>query len=89
MRRSQLIVYGSVQGVFFRYSTKKEAKKLKLTGWCRNESDGTVLIEVQGDSEGIDKFITWARQGSPLARVEKIEISELDIDKEEEEFEIR
>lgn len=89
MRRIKIIVHGSVQGVFFRYSAKKEAKKLNLTGWCCNDSDGTVSIEAQGEEEKINKFITWVHKGPPLAHVNELAISKIDLENEEEDFEIR
>lgn len=89
MKRVKIIVNGDVQGVFYRYYAKKEAKKLKLLGWCRNEADGSVFIIVEGDSQSVDKFIKWSKIGSPLASVDEVLISEEKPTGQEKEFEIR
>ncbi len=49
--------YGRVQGVGFRYKAKYTADSLRLTGWVRNEYDGSVTMEVQGKEEIIDQLI--------------------------------
>ena len=49
--RKHIKFYGSVQGVNFRYTSSTIAKKLGLTGWVRNEYDGSVEMEAQGTSE--------------------------------------
>lgn len=41
-KRAEIKVVGSVQGVFFRAGVKAEAERLGLSGWARNEPDGTV-----------------------------------------------
>lgn len=69
-------VYGRVQGVFFRATALEEAEKLGLVGFVRNESDGSVYIEVEGEKENLDKFISWCHVGPPLARVDKVEVKE-------------
>ena len=46
--RKHIVFYGRVQGVGFRYTAKYLAQSLELTGWVRNEYDGTVTMEVQG-----------------------------------------
>lgn len=58
-------VSGRVQGVFFRVSTQREASRLGLTGFVRNEPDGSVYVEVEGEHEIIDKLLTWFRKGGP------------------------
>ena len=55
--RKHIKFYGSVQGVSFRYTSSTIAKKLGLTGWVRNEYDGSVEMEAQGTSELINKLI--------------------------------
>jgi acylphosphatase len=76
MRRVHLIVYGRVQGVFFRHNTKKIADKLNLKGWVRNNPDDTVEIVAEGNDDAIDKLINWCRKGPIGAKVEKVEIKE-------------
>lgn len=73
MQELFLKVHGRVQGVFFRHNTNELAQKLKLAGWVKNVSDGTVEILAQGDSEKLKKLEEWARKGSMLAKVEKVE----------------
>lgn len=73
-------VFGLVQGVFFRDATKKEALALHLTGWVRNEPEGFVQIEAEGPNEAMKKLVDWCHQGSPLSRVEKVLVSEGNIE---------
>ena len=58
-------VSGRVQGVFFRASTQREASRLGLTGFVRNETDGSVYLEVEGEPVVIDKLVTWIQKGGP------------------------
>ncbi|WP_080146817.1 acylphosphatase [Marinilactibacillus piezotolerans] len=68
-------VYGHVQGVGFRMSTKQAADEIGVTGIVRNESDGSVYAEAVGSSEQIDQFIEVLRKGpSPAASVDKVVI---------------
>ena len=66
-------IYGKAQGVFFRHSAKKKAEELEISGLARNEEDGTVYIEAQGEKENLEKFIKWCRVGPAPASVEKVE----------------
>jgi acylphosphatase len=66
-------IYGRVQGVGFRFSTKHLADELGVSGIVRNESDGSVYVEAVGDKEAIEQFITELAKGpSPSADVTKI-----------------
>ena len=76
MITKQVKVIGKVQGVYFRASTKNEASDLGLHGWVRNETDGSVLIQVTGETEQIDRFIAWCRKGPLLARVDEVQLSD-------------
>lgn len=51
--RKQIRVYGSVQGVGFRYRTEHAAESVGATGWVRNDPDGSVFMEIQGTEEQI------------------------------------
>ena len=57
VERRHIIFYGRVQGVGFRYKASYSAKSLGLTGWVKNEDDGTVVMEVQGSKVLIKKLI--------------------------------
>lgn len=69
-------IYGKVQGIFYRITAKEEAAKLNITGFARNEPDGSVYIEAEGEEEKLDQFINWCHKGSPLAKVAKVETTE-------------
>ncbi|HYC85861.1 MAG TPA: acylphosphatase [Chryseosolibacter sp.] len=71
-------VSGKVQGVFFRASAREKADAVGVTGFVRNEADGSVYIEVQGEEDAIEEFIHWCRQGPPRARVDRCEVREID-----------
>lgn len=79
LKHLNIKIFGLVQGVFFRVSAKEQADKLNLKGFARNESDGTVYIEAEGEKENLDKFIEWCKIGPTLANVEKIEVTKGDL----------
>ena len=56
--------YGRVQSVGFRYRAEKSASIYDIYGWIRNNSDGSVEMEVQGEEENIDKMIELIKQGN-------------------------
>ncbi|GGG52784.1 acylphosphatase [Hymenobacter glacieicola] len=64
-----------VQGVFYRQSTRTEARRLGLVGYARNNEDGTVTIEAEGSVAALDALEAWCRQGPPAARVEQVTVS--------------
>ncbi|MBN1650102.1 MAG: acylphosphatase [Bacteroidales bacterium] len=72
-----ILVSGRVQGVGFRYYTRKKAEECKVTGFVQNKSDGSVYIEASGEEIDIDTFIDWCKQGPAWAKVSKAEISNL------------
>jgi acylphosphatase len=82
MKRFHIVVRGLVQGIGFRYYSDKEAKRLYLSGWVRNQSDGSVEIEVQGEEKLVLEFIEWVHQGPTNALVESVDITELPEKKE-------
>jgi acylphosphatase len=69
-----LKIYGKVQGVFFRDSSRIKARELNLSGFVQNESDGTVLIVVEGDDRDLRRMIDWCKNGPDNADVEKVGI---------------
>ena len=73
MKRIVIDIEGRVQGVFFRYSTKKTAKKLGLEVYAQNMADGSVHIEAQGSKEKLEELLEFAKEGPRMARVDDIE----------------
>ncbi|MCB2379642.1 acylphosphatase [Hymenobacter sp. BT635] len=68
-----LHIHGRVQGVFFRQSTRAEAQRLSLTGYARNNADGSVTIEAEGPTAALDALEAWCHHGPPAARVDRVE----------------
>lgn len=66
-------IYGFVQGIFFRFGAKVEAEKLLIKGFARNEDDGSVYIEAEGDEKDLSLFLDWCKKGPALARIEKVD----------------
>ena len=62
--------------MFFRDSALKKANDLGLAGFARNDLDGSVYIEVEGDEEPLGKFVSWCKDGPPMANVREIEAEE-------------
>jgi acylphosphatase len=71
--RAIVRVSGRVQGVSYRAAARREARRLGLAGWVRNEPDGAVAIDVEGDRDAVAAFLRWCAQGPPAARVAAIE----------------
>lgn len=71
-----LKIFGKVQGVFFRVSSREKARELGLASFnAENMPDGTVQIIAEGKEEDINKLIEWCREGGPeYAEVEKVEV---------------
>jgi acylphosphatase len=74
-KRAHIVVRGIVQGVFFRYTTQREAQGLGLTGWVKNIPDGGVEIVCEGDKEAVEKLVQWSRSGPRGAFVEETDVS--------------
>lgn len=73
MVKAKIQVYGVVQGVGFRFTTKRLADELKVNGIVRNESDGSVYIEAVCKEDIFEKFIEEVAKGpSPSANVDKV-----------------
>ncbi len=79
MKAYKIIVSGRVQGVGFRFFSQQEAQGLNLHGTVRNQSDGTVLIYVQGEDEPLMNFLSWLHQGPKTSKVEQLEYLEIPI----------
>jgi acylphosphatase len=86
--RKRIRFTGRVQGVGFRYRTQRMAAEIGLTGWVRNEYDGSVIMEVQGIESKIDRLIDTLN-GSRFIRITDMDIKRIDIVEEERYFSIK
>jgi len=68
----QAVVYGYVQGVFFRAFVAEQASELGLTGYVRNLRGGGVEVLAEGERRQLEKLIDCLKIGPPDARVEKV-----------------
>ena len=73
LKQLQLVVRGRVQGVYFRASTQREARRLGLSGWVKTRVDGSVEILAEGEEIAIRELYSWAQKGPSAARVERVD----------------
>jgi len=60
--RYDIIFTGRVQGVFFRATTRDTAAGFAVTGWVRNEHDGSVRCVAEGEEKELDAFVAAVQQ---------------------------
>jgi acylphosphatase len=75
IKHVEITITGQVQGVFFRQSAKDVADDLGLTGFVKNEPDGSVKIVAEGTEDSLQKLADWARVGTENARIENVDVS--------------
>ncbi len=86
--RKRIRVYGRVQGVGFRYLTMMAATQLDLTGWVQNLADGSVLLEVQGKKDMVERLIPTVENGH-WVRIDHIEEEWIDTVNSENSFRVQ
>ncbi len=72
----KISINGRVQGVFFRDFVRKKARYLGIKGFVKNESDGSVYIEAEGEYDEMKEFIKFCKRGPEMAEVEKLNVEE-------------
>ena len=72
----RFLIRGRVQGVGFRWFVEREAFILRIAGWVRNNSDGTVEVLAQGTREQLAGLHSRLREGPRAARIDDVEVSE-------------
>jgi acylphosphatase len=77
MKTIQMKIIGRVQGVCFRASTQKQAIKLGVTGFVKNNADGSVKVVASAETEILEKLIAWCRIGPIMAKVTDLTVEEL------------
>ena len=76
MVRRRIVFRGWVQGVGFRYRARHAASLYGCTGWVRNEWDGSVTMEIQGEESAIDDVIIYIERGL-YVRIENMDVRQV------------
>lgn len=76
MRRVRVVIRGDVQNVGFRSWTRHKAEHFGITGWVKNNDDGSVEAVFEGDDAKVDELVEECRRGPPGSYVEKVDIEE-------------
>lgn len=79
MKHLDIEIFGKVQGVSFRASTKAVADQLGIKGITKNREDGSVYVEAEGNSYSLDLFLDWCNEGPDEAIVENVIQSESEL----------
>ena len=88
MVRKHFRFTGRVQGVGFRYRAKYAAGGMCITGWVKNEWDGSVEMEVQGTEEAIDRMLIMINSGDYIV-IDNIESQDIPLLENESGFHVR
>ncbi len=89
MAAARFYIAGRVQGVFFRASTRAEARRLGITGYAKNLADGRVEVQAHSDdTEALAELESWLQHGPPQARVDTVKRQSA-TDPAPQDFEIR
>jgi acylphosphatase len=72
--RAHVFVSGTVQGVYFRATTRDRAREAGVDGWVRNLDDGRVEAVFEGPVDAVESMVTWCHEGSPAATVEDVSV---------------
>lgn len=70
------MVFGQVQGVYFRHTCRQVATERRVAGWVRNRPDGAVEAVFEGDPDQVREMVAWAHRGPAMARVDSVEVHE-------------
>lgn len=86
--RKHMVFTGRVQGVGFRYRAFYAAKGIGVTGWVRNNEDGTVEMEAQGSEGQIQKMLKMLQRDSYI-KIDKVDTVGVPLDELERGFRVR
>ena len=87
MVRKHIVFTGQVQGVGFRWRARQAARLYDCTGWCRNEWDGSVTMEIQGRVAAIDRVIRDI-EASRWIRIQGMDVTVLPEEPDERGFDV-
>ncbi|WP_415381030.1 acylphosphatase [Halosimplex sp. TS25] len=70
--RAHVYVSGTVQGVYYRATTRDEARDRGVDGWVKNLADGRVEAVFEGPEDVVESMVEWCHEGSSRARVDDV-----------------
>jgi acylphosphatase len=73
--RRRVVVHGYVQGVFFRDTTRREARRRGVAGWGANRADGAVEAVFEGEPVAVEEMVRFCERGPRGADVARVETS--------------
>ena len=76
MIRRRVVARGRVQGVFFRDTTRREARSAGVAGWVRNRSDGAVEAVFEGQEDAVERMLDFVRRGPGHAEIQDLDVSD-------------
>ena len=84
----RVVVHGEVQGVFFRETTRRRARRAAVAGWVRNNDDGTVEAWFEGEPDDVEVLVHFVGIGPSGAHVSRVDVDEVEPE-ELRDFEVR
>ena len=66
-----------VQGVGFRYFIWDRANNLGIKGFVKNEPDGSVLVEAEGEEKILDRFVNYIKKGPTMAIIHNVSVQDI------------
>lgn len=75
-QRAHVYVSGTVQGVYFRATTRDQARNVGVDGWVKNLDDGRVEAVFEGNEQAVTTMVDFCHEGSPAASVTDVEVHE-------------
>ncbi len=79
LKHYNITAKGKVQGVWYRKSTQEKANEIGIKGFVKNQSDGSVYIEAEGNENQLKSLLEWCAEGPEFAMVDTISYTENDV----------
>jgi acylphosphatase len=74
----RVVVHGRVQGVFFRETTRRRARRAGVAGWVRNNDDGSVEAWFEGAPDDVEVMLHFAENGPSGAYVDRVDVQDVE-----------
>ncbi|MBU1164086.1 acylphosphatase [Patescibacteria group bacterium] len=88
-KQAEIRITGNVQDVCYRINTVEKAKYLKITGYVKNEPDGSVIIIAEGEEEKLKCLAQWCEDGVKSANVKQVQVDFSQVTGEFSDFNIK